>query len=205
MKPSGPRPLKRKSHRRCHEARDRGRCADHRHECAGMGEQMHRSPGRRRHGKEGEEARRAEAARDRRAECQQPHAVQSEMRPVAMNECVGDEGPDVGAEAAWHVALRNNGRVEPRRNEGEPEQEVDILLLGQDPDAYHMHEHHQRKHRHHDGGHVEDRFVPRARLGRLLIHRRHIGRAHGGGKPRRSQEKREGLRPPFPNSRPTAG
>ena len=38
-----------------------------------------------RHGEEREKAQRAEAARDRRAEGEQPHAVEPEMRPVAVD------------------------------------------------------------------------------------------------------------------------
>ena len=47
--------------------------------------------------KKSEEADRTEAARDRRPERDQPDAVDADMRPGAMQEGVGGEGPDAHA------------------------------------------------------------------------------------------------------------
>ena len=74
---------------------------------AAMRPQMRGSSRRRRHGERMQKSHRAEAARDRRAERQQPDRVEPEMRPVAVDQRVGDEGPDVRAEPAGkRAALR---------------------------------------------------------------------------------------------------
>lgn len=76
---------------------------------------------RRREGGKREEAQRPEPARDRRPEGEQPHAVDAEMEKIAVDQRVGDERPDVGADAAGKRVIDEERRRVTRRNEGKQE------------------------------------------------------------------------------------
>ena len=65
---------------------------------------------RRRHREENQKARRAEAACHRAAEWQEPDGVETIMRPVGMQQRVGDEGPDL--RAASRRAARRRSTIE---------------------------------------------------------------------------------------------
>ncbi len=98
-----------------HGAGHRRRGADHRRDRMFMGEQMRQRAGRGRHRHEDEEPDRAEPARQRAAERQQPQHVESDMAEIGVQQRIGDEGPDLGAcpagkgdvEQRGIVALRN--------------------------------------------------------------------------------------------------
>ena len=47
-----------------------------------------------------------ETARQRRAERQQPSQIEAEMEEIGVNEGVGEEGPQIGAEAAGKRSRR---------------------------------------------------------------------------------------------------
>ncbi len=160
----------------------------------GMKCQMHGGARRRRHGEKGDETQRAETARDRRAECEQPHGVESEMRPVAVDQRVGDEGPDLRAESARHRALRQDRCVVARRNEREQQQKFDVLLRRQHPCAQRVNEHEHREGCGHDGGNVEDRLGSSHVVHLSRQRSRDIGWTAVRGK---QHKKREGSRPPF--------
>src|SRR5258705_2641434 len=80
------------------------------------------------------------------------------MHGVAVDECVGDEGPDIGAPPARQRPVHRNRRVVARRDEGEGEQKIDILVTCEQIAAREMHEHAHDNHRDDGGRHVEDRF-----------------------------------------------
>ena len=120
--------LERKAHRRRHRAGDRRRRADHRRLLAGMRDQMHRRAGRRRHREEREEPQRAEPPRHRAAERQQPDRIDAEMHPVGVDQRIGDEGPQFARRSRPAARRRAHRGVVARRNEGEGEQEFDVLL-----------------------------------------------------------------------------
>ena len=97
---------------------------------ARMRREMHRGARSRRHRERSQKAKRTEAARDRAAEGQKPDRIDAKMRPVCMHESVGDEGPYLGA-AARQDSAEHGRRIVAHRNEGEGEQKIDVLLLGE--------------------------------------------------------------------------
>ncbi len=65
-----------------------------------MGDEMQGGAGNRGDGEEAEEPPGAEAARHRAAERQEPDRIDADMDEVGMEERIGEEGPDLGAEPA---------------------------------------------------------------------------------------------------------
>ena len=101
-----------------HGAGHRRRGADHRRDRMLMGEQMRQRAGRRRHRHEQEEPDRAEPARQRAAERQQPQHVEADMAEIGVQQRIGDEGPDLGAGAAGKGDVEQR-RIVALRNEAE--------------------------------------------------------------------------------------
>ncbi len=67
--------------------------------------------------KNNKKAQRAEPARHRAGEGEQPHRVEAEMHPVGMQQRVGEEAPDLGARAAGQNAVGERACVVARRHE----------------------------------------------------------------------------------------
>ena len=95
-----------KADRGRHGAGHRSRRADHRRHRVLMGDEMRERAGRRRHRHEQEKPERAEPARQRAAERQQPQHVEADMAEIGVQQRIGDEGPDLGAGAAGKVDRR---------------------------------------------------------------------------------------------------
>ena len=115
---------------------------------------------RRRHRKEREKPQRAEPPRHRAAERQQPHRIDAEMGPVGMDQRIGDEGPNLGAEAARQRAAEHDRGVVARAGmKREAEQELDVLIVAEQQRAHGMNERQQCQHRDDDRRNVEQRFA----------------------------------------------
>ena len=102
--------LERKAHRRRHDAGDRRRRADHRRLLAGdASSRCASAPAAAVTAKKA----RKRSAPNRRATAlpngKQPDRVEAEMRPVGVEQRVGDEGPDLGADAAGQRAAEHVG------------------------------------------------------------------------------------------------
>ena len=155
--PERPAALKHEADRRRHEARNCRRASDHRLAPARMGGEMRGRPCRGGNREERNEARGAEAARHRRPERQQPHRIDGEMHGVAVDERVGDEGPDIRRPSTGKHAVRQRVVV-AHRNEREGRQQLAILLVRQPIGAQQMHEHARHDGADDHGRHIEDRF-----------------------------------------------
>ena len=110
---------------------------------------------RRRHREERDEAQRAEPPRHRAAERQQPNRVDAEMSPVGMDQRIGDEGPNLGAEAARQRAVEHRRAIVARGDEGKADQKLDVLIVAEQQRAHAMNERQQRQHDEHDRGDIE--------------------------------------------------
>ena len=110
------------------------------------------------HQHEGHIAPRAEAARQRGAERQQPSHIEADMEEVGVEERVGEERPQIGAEAAGKRTAGNEIDVVARRNEGEGQQKAHIFGVGQNQHAQRMHEHQHGHRRDNDRRHIEHRL-----------------------------------------------
>ena len=77
------------------------------------------------------------------------------MHQVGMQERVGEKGPELRAEPARQSANRDV-RAVARRNEGEGQQKLQILFVGEREHAQRMHEHQHRRGRDDYRRNVED-------------------------------------------------
>ena len=57
----------------------------------------------------------------------------ADMDEVGMEEGIGEEGPDLGAETAGEAPASELRGVVARRNEGEIQQEIEVLVIRQHP------------------------------------------------------------------------
>src|SRR5215470_3107031 len=99
-----------------HQSRDRPGSTDHEHLFAPVGGKMRSCACNRSHGEECEEARGTKSPSDRTAEREQPGDIDAEMDDVAVDERMGEKGPDVRCQTAGPRLIRI--RVSCRR-EGE--------------------------------------------------------------------------------------
>ncbi len=79
------------------------------------GEMRVAAPADRGDDEEADEAQRPEPSRDRRGKRQEPHRIHRQVKGVAMEERVGDEGPDRGADAARNDGVGEDGGIIARR------------------------------------------------------------------------------------------
>ena len=80
------------------------------------------------------------------------------MEQIGMQKSVGEKGPQVGSKAAGKRSTTHEIDVIARRDEGEREQETQILGVGQDKHAQRMHKQQYDHRRDNDRRHVEHRL-----------------------------------------------
>ena len=105
--------LEDESRRSRHQAGIGGRGADHRIEIERRNRPVRERAGDRGQHEKGEEADRPAATRDRRPERDQPDAIDHDMRPRAMQERIGGEGPDAHA-VSQHARIPDPARLRER-------------------------------------------------------------------------------------------
>ena len=120
---------------------------------------MSRRARRRGEHEESKIALRAEAARDRCTEGEQPHPVETEVRPVAVDQRVTEEGPDARSQTRNLANVCRHRCVVARRDEREPEQQLCILLRRQHEVAHEVHKDQHHEHGDNRRGHIEDRLT----------------------------------------------
>ena len=79
------------------------------------------------------------------------------MRPVRMHERVSDEGPDLRGNAARKDT--GDGPFVADRDEREQQQQIDVLFVGEDPQAHDVDDDEGSGQAEHDARHVEERFA----------------------------------------------
>src|SRR5215470_8021794 len=108
-----------------HQSGNRPGGTDHEHLFAPVGGEMRSCACNRRHDEECEESRGTKSPSDRTAEWKQPGDIDAEMDDVAMDERMGEKGPDVRCQSARPRLIRI--RV-PCRREREFEEKSEVVL-----------------------------------------------------------------------------
>ena len=178
-----------KSHHRSHCAGDGSGRAHHRQQFTEMRDEMNRGAGGSGHHHEGEKPHGSEALRHRRTKGEQPDAVQQQMSEAAVQQCVGDECPDIGRQSPRPSQIGQHARVITRGNEGKQQQKLGHLFRGKREREHRVDEHQYREQRDHGAGHIEHSFAAR-----LIEHGADDpGRSHSP--PRRSGQAAQPLLP----------
>ncbi len=112
------------------------------------------SPRRRR-----ESAARRSAAPPRCRRAAAHTALTPKWSPVGMDQRIGDEGPDLGAETALQRATEHDLGVVARRDEGKGKQELDVLIVAQQQRAHSMQQRQHGQQSDDDGRNIEQRFA----------------------------------------------
>ncbi len=101
---------------------------------------------------------RPKTARKRGPERQEPGQIETDMQEIDVDERVGEERPDIGAEAAGKRIADDRMDIVARRDEGERQEELQILGVGHRQHAHRVHQHEHRDCREHDRRHIEYRL-----------------------------------------------
>src|SRR5215471_956220 len=137
---------------------DRCRRPDHRKLLARMCNQMHRGSRRSRHSKKRQKAISAETACHCSPKRQKPDCIDAKMKPIRVDQSVGDEGPYIRAPTRERVIDRNRTAI-ASWNKGEAEQKFDVLLLAEHEGPHEVDNHQRRQYRHDNGGNIENWFA----------------------------------------------
>ena len=149
-RPSGPPRLEYETRRRRHQPGIAGGGADQRREIHHVERPMDERAGDRGRGEQAEETRRAEPARDRRTEGDDPDGVQADMNPRTVHERVGKQRPYLCAALKLGEEFANEPRLTQRFR-------IDIGARQQVVDA--LGPKRQRQSRWNEGDLIDDRVI----------------------------------------------